>query len=94
VYRLQLDHFRCFEHAQIDLGPMTLLIGPNASGKTSVLNAVELLSNARYPVDVVPSLIQALARYSDLQKGFKEPEKSRLSLFKHLHPFTVKRAPN
>ena len=37
--RLQLTHFRAFESATIDLGPVTAFVGPNACGKSTVLRA-------------------------------------------------------
>ncbi len=41
--RLELDHFKCFERLRLPLSPLTLLSGSNASGKSSVLQALALL---------------------------------------------------
>ncbi len=41
--RLDLKYFKCFEHLKLPLRPLTLLSGPNASGKSSVLQAPVLL---------------------------------------------------
>jgi DNA replication and repair protein RecF len=42
---LGLEQFRCHERADIELGPgLNVFVGPNASGKTSVLEAVHLLA--------------------------------------------------
>jgi DNA replication and repair protein RecF len=48
--RLLLRDFRCFEHAELTLHPeMTLLVGRNAQGKTSVLEAVCVLMRLQSP---------------------------------------------
>lgn len=41
--RLDLEHFKCFELLRLPLGHLTLLSGANASGKSSVLQALVLL---------------------------------------------------
>jgi predicted ATPase len=41
--RLDLQHFKCFEMLRLPLGPLTLLSGSNAAGKSSVLQALALL---------------------------------------------------
>ncbi len=41
--RLDLEHFKCFQLLKLPLGRMTLLSGSNASGKSSVLQALALL---------------------------------------------------
>ena len=46
--RLQVTDFRCLQSAQLELDPQfTLISGPNASGKTSVLEAIYLLGRGR-----------------------------------------------
>ncbi len=41
--RLDLRTFKCFELLRLPLAPLTLLSGPNSSGKSSVLQALVLL---------------------------------------------------
>ena len=46
--RLQVTDFRCLQSAELDLDPhFTLIYGPNASGKTSVLEAIYVLGRGR-----------------------------------------------
>ena len=40
---LELRSFKCFELLRLPLAPLTLLTGLNASGKSSVLQAIVLL---------------------------------------------------
>jgi DNA replication and repair protein RecF len=49
VSSLWLGNFRCFEQVEVDFDPtgLTVLRGPNGSGKTSVLEAVGWLSTMR-----------------------------------------------
>jgi DNA replication and repair protein RecF len=46
--RLQVTDFRCLQSASLDLDPhFTLISGPNASGKTSLLEAMYVLGRGR-----------------------------------------------
>jgi DNA replication and repair protein RecF len=46
--RLQVTDFRCLQSAVLDLDPrFTLISGPNASGKTSLLEAIYVLGRGR-----------------------------------------------
>ena len=46
--RIQVSNFRCLSSAEMDLDPkFTLISGPNASGKTSVLECIYLLGRGR-----------------------------------------------
>ncbi len=50
ISRLVLSQFRCHEQRQLLLPPgLNLFVGPNASGKTSLLEAVMLLTTGRSP---------------------------------------------
>lgn len=40
---VELVLFKCFEHLRLPLQPMTVLSGPNASGKSSIIQALALL---------------------------------------------------
>ena len=43
ITKIELQFFKCFELLRLPLAPLTLLTGPNASGKSSVLQALVLL---------------------------------------------------
>src|SRR6185437_136550 len=48
--RLDLEEFRIYRHAELDFPPAGLrLFGTNASGKTSLLEAIYLLATTRSP---------------------------------------------
>jgi predicted ATPase len=36
---LELENYRCFKHVKVELAPLTVFVGPNASGKSSLLRA-------------------------------------------------------
>jgi predicted ATPase len=40
IKRVEIQNFRCIRQATIDLGALTVLVGPNACGKTTVLAAI------------------------------------------------------
>ncbi len=48
INRLDLRFFKCFESLRLPLAPLTLLTGLNASGKSSVLQALVLLHQTMY----------------------------------------------
>ena len=41
-----IDNFKNLRHVEVGLSPLTVLVGPNASGKTSVLDALHLAVRA------------------------------------------------
>lgn len=41
---IRFQNYRAFESAELKLQPLTILIGPNSSGKTSALSAVQTMS--------------------------------------------------
>ncbi|MBD2777420.1 AAA family ATPase [Iningainema tapete] len=43
--RIEIDGFKTFEEFGVDLGPMQVILGPNASGKSNLFDAIRLLSN-------------------------------------------------
>src|SRR5271170_7462594 len=46
--RLQVSDFRCLQSAELEFDPhFTLISGPNASGKTSLLEAIYVLGRGR-----------------------------------------------
>jgi len=50
---LKIQNFRCFQNFELsDLGQINLLVGTNNSGKTSILEAIQLLTS--------PSILESL----------------------------------
>jgi predicted ATPase len=43
--RIEIDGFKTFEGFQLDLGPFLVVLGPNASGKSNLFDAIQLLSH-------------------------------------------------
>lgn len=44
ITRLEIDGFKTFEDFEIDFMPFTAIVGPNASGKSNLFDAIELLA--------------------------------------------------
>jgi predicted ATPase len=63
---LTLRNFRAFEDVTIALAPITILVGPNNAGKSSVLSAIRTLSQTLNSVDPETSfLLEELGSYKD-----------------------------
>ena len=46
IRSIQFRHFKSLDDGELRLGPVTILIGPNASGKSNVIGAFRFLSEA------------------------------------------------
>jgi predicted ATPase len=49
IASVRLKNWRNFPHAEVHLGPMTYVIGPNASGKSNLLDAFRFLRDVAKP---------------------------------------------
>lgn len=47
IRKLTLQNFRSFEKREIEFGETTIIVGPNAAGKTNILEAINLLSTGK-----------------------------------------------
>jgi ABC-type transport system involved in cytochrome c biogenesis ATPase subunit len=66
---LEIQNFKAFgERVRLDLRPLTVLVGPNGSGKTSILDAVGLLSQSA-PLAEHPPQMKWKERLVDLGPG-------------------------
>jgi len=43
ITSMHIENFKCFKNFDIELGPFNVLIGPNDSGKTAFLQAIQLV---------------------------------------------------
>lgn len=41
IERVHIENFRCLKDVTVELGPLTILVGPNACGKTALLEALD-----------------------------------------------------
>ena len=83
VYRdLRISNFRRFQHFTMEgLGRVNLLVGPNNCGKTTVLEAIDLLFSEPSPVRLG---LAAMGRGAVIYSGDKQsPRTARIQL-KHL----------
>src|SRR5215207_11230520 len=51
IRRLQLSDFKAFHDLRLDFAPLTILLGPNNSGKSSIIAAVRLLAQTMQSAD-------------------------------------------
>jgi len=88
IQRVEFRNFKALRDACVDLEPFTVLVGPNASGKTSVLQGMQLLLNAAtQPVkrkdvweDLCHGLVKSFGASSEISLlGFSETAWIRLA---------------
>ncbi len=58
ITHLHIESFKCLRDVTIELSPLTVLVGANDSGKTSILDAVRLLG--RTTADGLPAALSSL----------------------------------
>ena len=46
ITKVWAKNFRSIEHAELELDPLTVLVGPNASGKSNLLDILGFLADA------------------------------------------------
>ena len=55
ITKLIIDNFKAIEHLELDLRPFQVFVGPNDSGKSTILQALDLLSrSACFALDASP----------------------------------------
>jgi predicted ATPase len=57
ITQLRIGGMRCIESVSLDLRGLTVLIGDNGSGKSTVLEALELLRQAAKPVNFINDIV-------------------------------------
>ena len=89
ITELRVKNFRSVADAVLELGPITVLVGPNASGKSNLLDALRFVSDAhrrdldyalmtRHGIDAVVCR-QSAAQHQDIEIGL-EVTSSRYSI--------------
>ena len=49
IKRIKLDSVKGIDYADYEIGKLNLLLGPNGSGKTSILSSIGILIEGRHP---------------------------------------------
>jgi predicted ATPase len=65
ITQVSIRNFKCLRDVQIDLERFTVFVGPNASGKSSVLQGLDLLCRTfrvEHPQNLEPELRQGMSR--------------------------------
>ena len=61
IAQISLHNFKAFEDLSVDVAPITVLVGPNNSGKSSILAAIRLLAQTlESPDPAVPLLLSGI----------------------------------
>ena len=67
---LELRNFRAFERERVELAPITIFVGPNNAGKSSILSALRLMAQTLQNVDPsIPLVLADFGTYKDLVFG-------------------------
>ena len=65
--RVKLHNFRAFSQETVNFGPLTLLVGPNNAGKSSILSAITILAQTLGSFDSeVPLLLGEFGTFRDI----------------------------
>lgn len=59
ITKLVIDNFKAIEHLELDLRPFQVFVGPNDSGKSTILQALDLLGRSTtLAIDGTPGLFE------------------------------------
>jgi predicted ATPase len=81
IRSLKLENFRAFPKASLNLAPLTILVGPNNAGKSSIISSIRLLSQTLISADPEARLLlEELGSFPDVVHGYdaKKTVKFRL----------------
>ena len=71
IRKLRLENFRAFSEASLNLAPLTILVGPNNAGKSSILSSIRLLSQTLISADPEARLLlEDLGSFPDVIHGY------------------------
>lgn len=71
ITQLRISGLRCITNLSLDLRGLTVLIGDNGSGKSTIIEALELLRQAAKPVSFVNDILQQ--RHGGLLSMLRDP---------------------
>jgi DNA replication and repair protein RecF len=95
IRSLSLENFRCFEKAEFGFTPeITLLLGPNTSGKTTILEAISLLSTTKsFRAEKIEEMIKWQSSIANVRCQIKNGDKKKLEVILTPGEIQGKKAP-
>ena len=72
ITRLEIENFKAIRNLTVDLQPLTVLVGPNDSGKTTILQALDVLARA-----TTTASLDQMGAEGDWQGYFPERDRTR-----------------
>lgn len=73
IERVQFENFKSLKKVAIDLGRLTVLVGPNGCGKSSVLQGMHLLS--RTGISLPDERRHVFSRFHQVFQGWQAPDR-------------------
>lgn len=81
ITRVWARNFRSIADVSVELGPLTVLVGPNASGKSTVLDIVRFIKDSlRFDLDTAISRRHGFDRILHRQVNNNKPESTQMEL--------------
>ena len=81
ITKLVLENFKCFRKIEVDPRLITIFIGPNGTGKSSVLQALALIRQSLGGTELhFEGQLVNLSGYSAITPNFGPPDDARFSI--------------
>lgn len=80
--QLSVEGFKCFDHLNLRLAPLTLLVGTNASGKSTVIQSIMLHHSAFEQKNGVylKEIVKPYAQFEDVASRLSHPSEIIISI--------------
>jgi predicted ATPase len=73
INRVHFENFKSLKNVSLELGRLTVLVGPNGCGKSSVLQGIRLLSDAGRPRP--DEWLNTYRRFKGIFAGLRDPQR-------------------
>jgi len=72
IKKIILENFKAFQYAEIDIKPITILVGPNNGGKTSLLRSISLIQQTLRGSSADVLKLRGLINFGDFNDIFHQ----------------------
>jgi len=85
IKRILISNYKTIEKAELDLDPgITILYGPNSAGKSSILDAITLITRCTYGVGKIETGIEGIAKLIN-KYALKNKKKASIRIESHIN---------